>query len=199
MILTSMYDLAILGGGPAGVAAGVYAARKHLKTLFITESWGGQSTESMGIENWIGTVKISGLEFAEILEKHLRAYAADLVDIHAGEKVLKVTKNSSTGSGQATFTIKTDKSEYEAKTILIATGSQRRKLQIPGAKEFENKGITYCASCDGPLFADKDVVVIGGGNAGFETALQLLAYCKSVTLLHKSDKYKADEITVEGA
>src|SRR3990167_5003257 len=186
-----MYDLAIIGGGPAGVAAGVYAARKRLKTIFITESFGGQSVDSVGIENWIGTPKISGVDFAKVLENHLRAYAGDVVDIKLN-KVNKVYKFDNE------FKIDTeDGQNYTAKTVLITTGSSRRKLEIPGAKEFENKGISYCASCDGPLFADQDVVVIGGGNAAFETSAQLLSYAKSVTLLNRSDNFKADEITVE--
>src|SRR5205085_12482757 len=94
------------------------------------------------------------------------------------------------------FKVKTDKSEYQSKAVLITTGSSRRKLEIPGAKEFDNKGLTYCASCDGPLFAGMDVVVVGGGNAAFETSAQLLAYCKSVTLLNRTENIKADEITV---
>ena len=186
-----MYDLAILGGGPAGVAAGVYASRKRLKTVFITESWGGQSIDSMGIENWIGTVKIPGPELAEALKKHLLTYAGDVVDVKEGERVNKVGKN-----GEA-FTIETSGGKYEAKAVLVTTGSSRRKLQIPGASEFENKGITYCASCDGPIFANQDVAVIGGGNAGFETAAQLLAYCKSVTLINRGPEFKADPVTVE--
>jgi alkyl hydroperoxide reductase subunit F len=185
------YELAIIGGGPAGVSAGVYAARKRLKTVFITESFGGQSTESTGVENWIGTIKISGLDLGQSFENHLRAYAGKTVEIITGEKVTKVSKVESG------FLIETGKNKFEAKTVLIATGSTRRKLDIPGAKEFENKGITYCASCDGPLFSDQDVVVIGGGNAGFESAAQLLAYCKSVTLLNRSEVVKADEATVE--
>jgi len=186
-----MFDLAILGGGPAGVAAGVYASRKRLKTVFITETWGGQSTVSEGIQNWIGTVTLSGPQLAIDLQKHLEAYAGDIVDIHADEWIETITKKCDG------FSIKTNKSEYTAKTILIATGSSRRKLEIPGAAEFEHKGITYCASCDGPLFADQDVVVIGGGNAAFETAAQLLAYCKSVTMLNRGTEYRADPVTVE--
>jgi alkyl hydroperoxide reductase subunit F len=95
------------------------------------------------------------------------------------------------------FEVTTDKDTYRTLTVLVASGSHRRKLDIPGADQFENKGVVYCASCDGPLFSDQDVVVIGGGNAGFETAAQLLAYCKSVTLLDRGDRFKADELTVE--
>jgi len=187
-----MYDLAIIGGGPAGVSAGVYAARKRLKTVLITESFGGQSTDSPGIENWIGWKVIPGAAFGKLLEDHLRAYKGDAVEIKAGEKVVKVSKDGEVfkldvESGQS----------FKSRTVLVATGSTRRKLEIPGAKEFENKGITYCASCDGPLFADQDVAVIGGGNAAFETAAQLLSYAKSVTLLIRGDSFKADEVTVE--
>ncbi|OHA89147.1 MAG: hypothetical protein A2653_02980 [Candidatus Zambryskibacteria bacterium RIFCSPHIGHO2_01_FULL_43_25] len=186
-----MYELAILGGGPAGVAAGVYAARKKLKTVLITESFGGQSTESSGIQNWIGTIEIDGLAFSEMLKGHLLAYSDGIIDIKEGEKI------ESVGKTDASFEIKTNKNTHRAKNLLITTGSHRRKLEIPGAEEFENRGITYCASCDGPLFSGKDVVIIGGGNAGFETALQLLAHAKSVTLLHRSANFKADPITVE--
>lgn len=186
-----LYDLAILGGGPAGVAAGVYASRKRLKTVFITESFGGQSVVSSDIQNWIGTVSIPGEQLAKDLEKHLRAYAEDIVDIKTGEKAQKVEKIDQG------FKITTDGNAYEAKTVLVATGSHRRKLDIPGAEMFENKGITYCATCDGPLFAGRDLVVIGGGNAGFETCAQLLAYAKSVTLLNRSDEFRADPVTVK--
>jgi len=193
-----MYDLAIIGGGPAGVAAGVYAARKRLKTIFITESFGGQSVDSMGIENWIGTPKISGPDFAKVLENHLRETAGESVNIKIGETVNKVDLETKFPSGNlVSFKITTDKNSYSAKTVLITTGSSRRKLEVPGAKEFENKGISYCASCDGPMFTGQDVAVIGGGNAAFETAAQLLSLTKSVTLLNRSDRFKADEITVD--
>ena len=185
------YDLAIIGGGPAGVAAGVYAARKRLKTILLTESFGGQSTESIGIENWIGTKLISGPDFGKILEEHLRAYASNFVDIKTGERATNIS------GSDGNFKIETANNSYTAKTVLITTGSTRKKLEIPGAKEFENKGISYCASCDGPLFAEQDVAIIGGGNAAFESAAQLLSYAKSVTLLIRSDKFRADETTVE--
>jgi len=186
-----MYDLAIIGGGPAAVSAGVYAARKKLKTVLITKDFESQSVVSSDVQNWIGTISLSGMELSENLRKHLEAYAKDSVTIKAGETALGIQKNGDS------FKIKTSKEEYESKTILIASGSQRRKLTVLGAEEFENKGITYCASCDGPLFSDRDVVVIGGGNAAFETAAQLLAYTKSVTLLNRSDKFRADAVTVE--
>lgn len=191
-----MYDLAIIGGGPAGVAAGVYASRKRLKTVLITKDFGGQSIDSAGIENWIGTIKIPGLDLAKDLEKHLRAYANDtatgepIVTIKTGELCEKVSKTD------AGFLIMTSKGTYEARTVLMTAGSHRRKLTIPGADTFEHKGLTYCASCDGPLFAGQDVVVVGGGNAGFESAAQLLAYCKTVTLLNRSSSLRADPSTV---
>jgi thioredoxin reductase len=188
-----IYDLAIIGGGPAGVAAGVYAARKRVKTVFITESFINQSTVSENIQNWIGTVSISGEKLAKDLEAHLRAYAGDVVDIEVGERVVHLEK-----AGEKLFKIKTNKKEYEAKTVLITTGSVRKKITVPGAEEFENKGITYCATCDGPLFSDMDVVVIGGGNSAFESALQLAAYTKSVTILQRSE-FRADKITMQKA
>ncbi|MDP2593333.1 MAG: FAD-dependent oxidoreductase [bacterium] len=186
-----MYDLAILGGGPAGVAAGVYAARKRLRTAFISKEFGGQSVVSTDIQNWIGTVSISGNELAKSLERHLRAYAGDIVDIKSGEYV----KNLSGSEGN--FRVLTDKETYKSRAILITTGSHRRKLEVPGADKFENKGVTYCASCDGPLFADMDTAVVGGGNSGFETAAQLLSYAKSVTLVHRRDEFRADPITIK--
>lgn len=184
------YDLVIIGGGPAGVSAGVYAARKRLKTLLVTSEFGGQSIVSEGIENWIGTVKISGSDLAKNLKEHVEAYAGDVFTIKE-ESVSDIKK---TNDG---FSVVTESGETETKTVLITTGSTRRKLEIPGAKEFDNKGLTYCASCDGPLFSGMDVVVVGGGNAALETSAQLLAYCKSVTLLNRTDKLKGDEITVE--
>lgn len=189
-----MYDLIVIGGGPAGVAAGVYAARKRLKTALITEEIGGQSVVSDGIENWIGTPKISGTDLAKSFKEHLDAVKGDVVTLVLGERVMTLEKSA----GGFLAKTKTGK-EFSAKAVLIATGAGRRKLDVPGAHLFENKGVTYCASCDGPLFGGRDVAVIGGGNAGFETALQLLAYAKSVTLIHRHKEFKADPITVEKA
>ena len=189
-----MYDLIIIGGGPAGVAAGVYAARKRLKTLFITKDWGGQSTVSLDIQNWIGTSSIAGPKLASDLRAHLEAYASDVLTILNGRLATHLIKNADESS---TVTLD-DNTTHIARAILIASGSGRRALNVPGAAEFEHKGLTYCASCDGPLFSGQDVVVVGGGNAGFESAAQLLAYCSSVTLLHRGNTFdKADAITVE--
>lgn len=186
------YDLIIVGGGPAGVAAGVYAARKKLKTLFITDDFGGQSSVSAEIQNWIGTKAISGEKLAEQLKEHLLVYQNTDFVVTEGEKIVKIAKKD-----KNFVAVSENRQNLEARAVLIATGAERRKLTVPGAKEFEQKGITYCATCDGPLFADKDVAVIGGGNAAFETAAQLLAYCKSVTLVHRGNTFRADAVTVE--
>lgn len=186
-----MQDLIIIGGGPAGVSAGVYASRKKLKTILIAKDFGGQSIVSDSIENWIGTITIPGPELAKQLESHLMAYAGDTVKVRKGEYGQKVEKID------GGFKVTTDKGSYEAKSVLITTGSHRRKLEAENADQFEHKGITYCASCDGPMFTGKDVVVIGGGNAGFESASQLLAYTNSVTLIHRNADFKADPVTVE--
>lgn len=186
-----MYELAIIGGGPAGVAAGVYASRKQIKTIFITGDFGGQSIVSDGIENWVGDINISGPELAKKLENHLKAYSKEYIDIKERELVELISKKDDN------FNIKTNKGEYEVKSVLITTGSNRRKLPIPGAKELEHKGLTYCASCDGPLFADKHVAVIGGGNSALESAAQLSAYAKSVTVIHRRDEFRGDPVTLD--
>jgi alkyl hydroperoxide reductase subunit F len=189
-----MYDLIIIGGGPAGAAAAVYAARKQLKTLQITAEWGGQSNVSTEIQNWIGTPKIAGADLADALKKHVEEYRGEFLEIVSP----KLATGLKTYDNHVEVVI-SDGTVYKGKALLVAAGAQRRKLEVPGAAEFDNKGLTYCASCDGPLFGGMDVAVVGGGNAAFETALQLLAYCKSVTLLNRSENFRADEISVAAA
>jgi len=189
-----MLDLIIVGGGPAGAAAAVYAARKRLKTLLVVEEWGGQSTVSTDVQNWIGTKSISGIDLAKALREHTEAHKGECLEILTPARA----EGFEAADDKVTVTLK-DGSKKEAHALLITSGARRRRLDIPGAAEYDQKGLTYCASCDGPLFADKDVAVIGGGNAGFETALQLLAYCKTVTLLNRSETFRADEITVAAA
>lgn len=186
------YDLIIIGGGPAGSAAAVYAARKRLNTLLILKEWGGQSIVSPEIFNWVGTPSVSGNDLAKMFKTHVEGYKGEYLTIQENEYVSDLSR-----SDDDTFAVKTQKETYVGKTILIASGSGRRKLEVPGATQFENKGVVYCASCDGPLFSGQNVAVIGGGNAGFESAAQLLAYCPSVTLLSHGDSFKADEITQE--
>jgi alkyl hydroperoxide reductase subunit F len=193
-----IYDLIIIGGGPAGSAAAIYASRKRLNTLLITPIFGGQSVVSETIYNWIGSVSIGGQELAENLKKHVIANSKSdnnkdsTLEIKEGSKVQNITKNKNT------FIIKTDTGEeFETKTILMTAGSNRRKLEAKNADKLEQKGLTYCATCDGPMFSGANVAVIGGGNAGFESAAQLLSYCNSVTLINKTDTFRADAITVE--
>lgn len=195
------YDLIIIGGAPAGVSAAVYAARKRLKTLVIAEEIGGQSAVSDTIYNWIGTPEIGGGALADSLKKHLEYYATEgnTLTLAIGNRADKVSKtdggftvtiasqNPSNPSGQA----------YTTKSVLVATGSRHRQLDTPGAAQYEHKGILYCATCDGPLFSGQPVAVIGGGNAAFEAVLQLSEYCSHVTLLHRSNEFRADPITVE--
>lgn len=189
-----IYDLVIIGGGPAALSAAIYAARKKIKTIVVADHFGGQSVVSEKIENWLGTPAISGQALADSMRNHLSVYAGDTVETKEGSRVNKVAES------EGFFTVETEAGDhFDTKAVLVTTGSIRRKLTVPGADKFENKGITYCASCDGPIFSDQDVAIIGGGNAGFETAVQLLAYCRSVTLIHKNPAFKADTVTVEKA
>ncbi len=183
-----MYDLVIIGGGPAGVAAGVYAARKKIKTVLITESFGGASLVSSDIQNWIGTKSISGLELAKNFEEHLRAQ--EDMEIHSSDLAEKV---ENAGGGWKVFT--KEGKVFETKTILVTTGSVRKKLGIPGEQEFDGKGVVYCSTCDAPIFKDKSVAVIGGGNAGLEAVVDLLPYANNVHLLEYNDTLKGDPLT----
>ncbi len=191
-----LYDVLIIGGGPAGAAAAVYAARKRLHGAIVAETFGGQSSVSEKIYNWIGTAEISGQKLADDLRDHVKSYEGEYLKIYTDG--FRATLLERKGDIFET-TIEKDgaKSVITSRSVLISSGSQRRRLEVPGADKLEHRGLTYCASCDGPLFADQDVAVIGGGNAAFETAAQLLAYCKSVTMLHRSSDFRADEITIE--
>ena len=208
-----MYDLIIIGGGPAGAAAGVYAGRKQLKTLLITREFGGQSIVSDGIENWIGEKKIAGFELAQKLEEHVRAQPS--VEIKLSEKVESLSRvkdqcvsccdwknysavaDQKAGDKHCAWEVTTDKDKYEAKALVVASGARRRKLKVPGESNFDGKGVAYCSTCDAPLFKDKTVVVVGGGNAGLEAVVDLLGYAKKIYLLSRGDALTGDQKTQE--
>ncbi len=185
-----MYDLIIIGGGPAGVAAGVYAARKKIKALVIAENFGGQSVVSAGIENWIGAKSLSGFDFARNLEEHLRAQ--EDLEIMDGDRVVRIEKN-----GDHFIATTAQGKNLETKTIFVGSGSRRRTLGVPGEKEFNGKGVAYCATCDAPIFKNKVVAVVGGGNAGLESVRDLIPYASKIFLLNRSAELKGDPITQE--
>ncbi len=185
-----MYELIIVGGGPGGIAGGVYAARKKIKTLFITDSFGGQSLVSADIQNWIGTKSVSGFDFAKMLEEHLRAQ--EDIEIIDDDTVVAVERT------QEGFKVTAKSGKlFETKYLLIASGSNRKKLDVPGEKELDGKGVSYCSICDAPLFKNKDVAVIGGGNAGLEAVIDLFPYASKIYLLEYNDALKGDPVTQE--
>lgn len=192
-----MYDLIIIGGGPAAVAAGVYAARKKLKTLLITESFGGQSITSDSIENWIGAKVITGFDLAKNLEEHLRAQES--IEIKMPERVTAVREiPCADGKRPCDFAVETDKGgSYDAKAVIVASGSRRRRLGVPGEDKFEGRGVAFCGTCDAPVFSGKRVAVVGGGNAGLETVIDLFPYAAEIYLLHRGGELKGDQITQE--
>lgn len=180
-----MYDLIIIGAGPAGITASVYAARKRMNFLVITKDIGGQTAWSGEIENYTGYQFISGPELAGKFEEHMRQYGIELKE---GEGVTELKKK-----GDVVF-VKTDKDTYEAKTAIIASGKKSKELGVPGEAEFKNRGLTYCATCDGPLFAGKDVAVIGGGNSALDAALQLIKIAKHIYLVNITPSLTGDAI-----
>ncbi len=185
-----MYQLVIIGGGPGGVAAGVYAARKQIRFLLITDEIGGQSVVSSSVCNWIGEQKISGFEFAEKLEKHLKAQVG--LELVEREKVVKVTK---VREGYYKIRLGTG-AVYEAERVLIVTGSLRRHLGVPGSDEFTGKGVAYCSTCDAPIFKDKVVAVVGGGNAGIGAVTDLLPYTSKIFLMERGNRLRGDAVDV---
>ncbi len=182
-----MYDLIIIGGGPAGITAGIYAARKNLKALLLTKDFIGQLGNAGVIENWPGNSTIMGPELMDNFRDHLELYDLDIKE----EKVARVKKED------GMFQVKSENENYEAKSVIIATGRNPRPLKVPGEKEYVGKGVSYCVTCDGALFRDKRVVVVGGGNAGLEGALELSEYAKEVFVLDIAEKLQGDEFLVE--
>jgi alkyl hydroperoxide reductase subunit F len=185
-----MYDCIIVGGGPGGVAAGIYAARKQMKALFITENFLSQSVVSASIENWIGTVTIPGWEFGQSLEKHLRAQ--EDLEIKTGERATELEELPSGG-----YALVTNKERYETKTVIIATGGRHRHLDVPGEEKFVGKGVVFCSTCDAPFFKLKKVAVIGSGNSALEAVEDLMPYASEIILISRSGELKGDKVTQE--
>jgi alkyl hydroperoxide reductase subunit F len=186
--MTNIYDLIIIGGGPAGITAGIYAARKKLKTLLITEEWGGQMTKATEIGNWPGTKMISGNDLIKQMSEHLKMFE---IEIKEGKEVIDLDKKGDI------FTVRDNDQAYEAKAVIIATGKIPRALNIPGEEEYKGKGVSFCATCDAPMFKNKAVAVIGGGNAGFATAIDLIKYAKKIYILEFFPEMKGDLVTKE--
>lgn len=179
-----MYDCIIIGSGPAGMSAALYLTRKKMKTILISDEVGGQTGKSAEVENYLGFTKLSGSDLIEKFSEHIEAIGVET-------KTAEVKSISKKDSG---FEVKTSDETFEAKSIIIASGKTPRKLGIPGEEDFLGKGISYCATCDGPLFKDKTVAVIGGGNSALDAALEMEKYCQKVYIINLNDDFQGDEI-----
>uniref|UniRef100_A0A7C5SXQ3 Pyridine nucleotide-disulfide oxidoreductase n=1 Tax=Thermocrinis ruber TaxID=75906 RepID=A0A7C5SXQ3_9AQUI len=183
-----MKQLVIIGGGPAGISASIYAARKKMDFVLITKEVGGQVIKAGSIENYLGYVMVDGIILVEKMMEHMRKLGVEpildeVVDVERLSEGFEVR----TSSGQS----------FKAKTVLFCTGAEHRRLNVPGEKEYTGRGISYCYTCDAPFFKDKKVAVVGGGNSGFEAAEQLLNYASTIYLLEISDQFRADEVLRE--
>ena len=190
--MSKIYDLIIVGAGPAGMTAGVYAARKKLKTLIISKDIGGQASWSSDIENYLGFSMITGPDLVKKFEDHLEEFSEDVelrVSIYGINKVSKKGKNFLVETG--------DGKKEEAKAIIIAGGKVPRELGVKGEKEFLNRGVTYCAWCDGPLFKGKDVAIIGGGNSALDAALNVSKLVKQIYIVNITNELTGDPVMID--
>lgn len=189
--MPNIYDLIIIGGGPAGITAGIYAARKKIKTLMLTKDFVGQVGKTSSVENWPGADSISGIELIESFKSHIKQFDTE---IKSNEEVKKIKKEG------AVFEVSTlKKDNFQAKTVIITSGRNPRPLKVPGEDQFMGKGVSYCSTCDAPLFQDKIVAIVGGGNSGFEAALDLEKYSPKIYILEFAPHVKADEVIQERA
>jgi NADH-dependent peroxiredoxin subunit F len=185
------FDVLIVGGGPAGAAAAIYAARKGIRTGIVAERFGGQTLDTLGIENFISVLETEGPKFAAALEAHVRTYAVDVMN---GQRV-KAIEPAATPGGATTVTLDNG-ARLKGRSVILATGARWRPVNVPGEQEYRNRGVAYCPHCDGPLFKGKRVAVIGGGNSGVEAAIDLAGIVQHVTLVEFADQLKADAVLV---
>lgn len=183
-----MYEVIIIGGGIAGSTAAIYAARKRMEFFFVTDKLGGQFLESGEILNYPGVVKTTGADFSTVFEEQLKF---NNVEPKVGEKIAKIEKIDNG------FKVSSDKGSYEAKTVIIATGSHPKKINVPGEKEFFNKGVTYCSICDGPLFSGKAIAIIGGGNSALEGVDFTKNIAKKIYVINSTKEFNAHEYLIE--
>jgi alkyl hydroperoxide reductase subunit F len=185
------YDVLIVGGGPAGAAAGVYAARKGIRTGIAAERFGGQTNDTLGIENYISVIETDGPKFAAALEAQTRAYDVDIMNLQRADALVPAAHN-----GGLIDVKLANGGVLQAKTVILSTGARWRNVNVPGEQEYRNKGVAYCPHCDGPLFKGKRTAVIGGGNSGVEAAIDLAGIVAHVDLVEFADQLKADAVLV---
>jgi NADH-dependent peroxiredoxin subunit F len=183
-----MYELIIIGAGPAGITAAIYAARKRINFLIISQDVGGQTVLSGNVENYTGYQFITGPQLTEKFDEHMRQFK---VQLKSPESVNRVEKKADF------FEVATNRGSYQAKTIIIASGKKPRYLNVPGEKEFKNRGVSYCATCDAPLFPNKKVAVIGGGNSALDAVLQLINIAEKIYLININERLGGDAIMRE--
>ncbi len=183
-----IYDLIIIGAGPAGITAAVYAARKKINFILMSIDIGGQAAWSGDIENYTGYQFITGPDLSFKFQEHINAFGIDILMPKIAKDIVK--------QGNLII-VKTEKSDYIARSIIVATGKRPNQLNVPGEIEYKNKGLTYCATCDGPIFKGKDVAVIGGGNSGLDAVMQLNKICPKVYLITNGSKLTGDLIMIE--
>lgn len=189
------YDVLIVGGGPAGAAAAVYAARKGIRVGVVAERFGGQVNDTLAIENYISVLETDGPKFAAALEAHARAYGVDIMTLQSVKQLVPATQSGE--SGHLTKIELASGATLQAKAVILSTGARWRNVNVPGEAEYKNKGVAYCPHCDGPLFKGKDVAVIGGGNSGIEAAIDLAGIVRHVTVIEFMPELKADAVLVK--
>ena len=186
------YDVLIVGGGPAGAAAAVYAARKGIRTGIAAERFGGQVNDTLAIENYISVLSTDGPKFSMALESHVKDYGVDVMNLQRADKLVPATAPGGLVEVQLA-----NGGSLKSRTVIISTGARWRNVNVPGEQEYKNKGVAYCPHCDGPLFKGKRVAVIGGGNSGVEAAIDLAGIVSHVTLLEFGDALRADAVLVK--